>query len=98
MKLQQMRFLCEIADRNFNMSEVGRRVHISQPAITRQVQLLEAELGLDVLERKGRRIVGFTREGTAALAIARRMLAEASKLRDLGRDYADRSSKQLTVA
>jgi len=98
MTLQQMRLLCEIADRNCNMSEVGRKVHISQPAITRQVQLLERELGFDVLERRGKRIVGFTREGTAALSIARRMLAEASNLRQLSEDYARRASMQLTVA
>lgn len=74
MNLQQMRYLSKIAARNFNFSEVARVIHTSQPVVSRQIQLLEQDLGFYVLVRRGKRIVGLSREGETVLAIARRMV------------------------
>src|SRR4051812_2614122 len=98
MNLQQMRYLAEVAARNFNFSEVARAIHTSQPVISRQIQLLEEELGFDVLVRRGKRIGGLTREGETVLAIARRMVKEADDLRRFAEERTSRAHARLTVA
>ena len=98
MNLHQMRYLSEIAARNFNFSEVARVIHTSQPVISRQIQLLEQELGFDVLVRRGKRIVGLSREGETVLAIARRMVKETDDLRRFAEERSSRGHGRLTVA
>lgn len=93
-----MRYLAEAAARNFNLSEVARAVHTSQPVISRQIQLLEEELGFDVLLRRGKRIIGLSREGKTVLAAARRMLQEADDLKRFAQDRSSSGRERLTVA
>jgi DNA-binding transcriptional LysR family regulator len=98
MNLQQMRYLVEAAARSFNFSEVARAIHTSQPVISRQIQLLEEELGFDVVVRRGKKIVGLSREGETVLAIARRMLKESEDLRRFAEERSSRAHAKLTVA
>jgi LysR family cys regulon transcriptional activator len=98
MTLQQMRYLCEIVRRGFNLSEVARALHTSQPGISRHIQLLEAELGFSVLKRQGKRITGLTRQGELVVASARRIASEITGLRQLSEDHRSRSRGTLTVA
>lgn len=98
MKLNQMRYLAAVADRNFNFSEVARVIHTSQPVISRQIQLLEEELGFDILLRRGKRIIGLSREGETVLAIARRIVNEADDLKRFAEDRSHRGRGRLTVA
>ena len=48
MKLQQLRYLCETAHQNMNLSKAATKLHTSQPAISKQIQMLEEELGVDI--------------------------------------------------
>lgn len=98
MNLQQMRYLVAASTHGFNLSEVARLIHTSQPVISRQIQLLEQELGFDILVRRGKRITGFTREGDTVLAIARRMVKEADDLRRFSEDHSRHTQQRLTVA
>jgi DNA-binding transcriptional LysR family regulator len=80
-KLQQMRCLCEVIDRGFNVSKAAAALHTSQPGVSRQIQLLEEELRVALLERRTTRITGMTDAGRALLPAMRRMLSEADNLR-----------------
>ena len=55
MKLQQLRYLVEVARQGLNVSEAAEALHTSQPGISKQVRLLEDELGVIVFERSGKR-------------------------------------------
>lgn len=48
MKLQQLRYLCETAYQGMNLSKAAKNLHTSQPAISKQIQMLEDELGVDI--------------------------------------------------
>jgi LysR family cys regulon transcriptional activator len=98
MKLHQMRLLCEAAARNFNFSEVARGIHASQSVVSRQMQQLEAELGFDVLVRRGKRIVGLSPEGETVLAIARRLMKESDELKRFAEGRARRGRPNVTIA
>jgi DNA-binding transcriptional LysR family regulator len=97
-KFQQMRYLREAAAHNFNLSEVGRALNASQSVISRQIQLLEAELGFDVLLRRGRRIIGLSSEGEAVLGFARRILMESDDLERFIENRSRRSEPRVTIA
>lgn len=98
MNIQQMRFLCEIARRNYNLSEAARALHTSQPSISRQLHMLEGELGFPVLTRQGKRITGPTRQGERVFAAARRLMGEIDGLKQLSDDHRVRANRRLTVA
>src|SRR5215475_2902487 len=66
MKLQQLRYLCGIAREGFSMSRAASALGTSQPAISKQISLLESELGVDLLIRKSNRILGLTAAGEAS--------------------------------
>ena len=45
MKLQQLRYLREVANQGLNLSKAAEILHTSQPGISKQIRLLENELG-----------------------------------------------------
>jgi len=80
MNLRQLQTLITIADAGGFASAVSR-LHLSQPAASRQIQALEAELGLLLFDRIGRRL-RLTSEGEDIVRRGRRLLQEADSLRD----------------
>lgn len=75
------------------MSAAAGLVHLTQPALSRNLKLLEEELGAELFERRGRGLV-LTAAGRALLPRARALLAQASTVakeveRVVGRRYFD---------
>ena len=98
MKLQQLRYLTEVARRGLNVSETAEALHTSQPGVSKQIRALEEELGVQVFVRHGKRLVSITEPGKAVVAIAERILAEAQNLRRAGEEYANDKLGTLTIA
>ena len=98
MKLQQLRYACEVARRGLNVSAAAEALHTSQPGISKQIKSLEDELGVEIFVRHGKRIAAVTEPGKAVLEIAERMLAEAANLKRAGEDFSNRKLGTLTVA
>lgn len=98
MRIEQLRFLCEVNDQGFSISKAASALHISQPAISTQLRLLEQEVGSEILLRRGGRIVGLTEPGTVALSIARRITKEVESLRNIGNEFADETTGRLCIA
>lgn len=97
MKLQQLRYLTEVARRGLNVSETAEALHTSQPGVSKQIRALEDELGVQVFTRHGKRLVSITEPGKAVLAIAERVLAEAQNLRRAGEEFANDKLGTLTI-
>lgn len=98
MKLQQLRYACEIMRRGLSVSAAAEALHTSQPGISKQVKSLEDELGVKIFVRHGKRIAAVTEPGKAVLAIAERILAEAGNLKRAGEEFANEKLGTLTVA
>jgi len=98
MKLQQLRYACEVARRGLNVSAAAEALHTSQPGISKQVRSLEDELGIEIFVRHGKRMAAVTEPGKAVLAIAERILAEAGNLKRAGEEFANEKLGTLTVA
>jgi LysR family cyn operon transcriptional activator len=78
MNLRHLRAFALIADTG-SFARAALRLHLSQPALSRQIHALEAELGLSLFDRMGRRS-HLTAEGEDLLRRSRRLLAEADSL------------------
>lgn len=98
MKLQQLRYVWEVHRRGNHISAAADALHTSQPGISKQIQLLEAELGFAIFQRRRNRIVGVTEPGREVLSIAQRMLADADNLKSVREDYAARDDGRLILA
>lgn len=98
MKLQQLRYLREIARSNLNVSDAAAALHTSQPGVSKQIRLLEEELGVKILVRNGKRVVDVTEPGKVILEVADRMLQDADSLKKIGVDFAAKGSGALAIA
>lgn len=98
MKLQQLRYLVEVAKQGLNVSEAAEKLHTSQPGISKQIRLLEDELGIQVFIRNGKRVVSVSEPGKEVLKIAERILREAQNLKRVGDEFARESEGALTIA
>jgi len=98
MKIQQLRYLYEIAKQGLNVSLAAEKLCTSQPGISKQIQLLEEELGVDILVRHGKRVTGITEPGQKILAIAERILRETENLKRVGEEFANETAGSLSIA
>jgi LysR family cys regulon transcriptional activator len=98
MNLQQLRYLHEIAKRGLNVTEAANALYTSQPGVSKQVRLLEEELGITIFTRSGKRLIGITEPGQQVLSIVERLLAEAGNLKRVGEDFASEATGTLDVA
>lgn len=97
MNLPQIRAFVTIVDLG-SFSAAAQQMGISQPAVTMQLQALEADLGVTLLDRAYRHI-GLTEAGSAFLPHARKVLAEIERAReDLGRMTETVSGRLTLVA
>jgi LysR family transcriptional regulator, transcription activator of glutamate synthase operon len=74
MELRQLRYLVAVAEEQ-HFTRAAAREHVAQPALSQQIQRLEAELGLTLVQRTTRR-VAMTEAGELLVARARRAIAE----------------------
>ena len=87
MNLKQLRYICEVCRHGNHISAAAEAIHTSQPGISKQIQMMESELGFEIFLRRRNRIVGLTEPGQEAVAIAQRVLAEVSNLKNLAEDF-----------
>ena len=98
MKLQQLRYLVEVAKQGLNVTDAAEKLHTSQPGISKQIRLLEDELGVQIFIRNGKRVVDVSPPGREILQIAERILGEAKNLKNVGDEFANEQSGSLIIA
>jgi len=69
MNFQQLRSIREAARCGFNLTEVANVLFTSQPGVSRQIRELEEELGVEIFECNGKRLIGLTERGNVSLHI-----------------------------
>ncbi|MCG6934002.1 MAG: HTH-type transcriptional regulator CysB [Gallionella sp.] len=98
MNLQQLRFLNEIVRQGLKISDAAAALFTSQPGVSKQIRLLEDELGIEIFVRNGKRIVAITEPGKAVLEIAQRILHDAENLKQVAEEFRSQDSGSLTIA
>ncbi len=98
MKIQQLKYIVEVQRRGLNVSDAAEALHTSQPGISKQIKLLEDELGTDIFVRNGKRVVDVTEAGKQILAYAERVLHEADNLKQASREFSADGAGSFTIA
>lgn len=98
MNLQQLRYVVEVARAGFNVSDAAEALFTSQPGVSKQLKLLEEELGIEIFIRHGKRLTGITEPGRQVLAIAERMLRDVDNLKQVGAEFSREAAGRLGIA
>lgn len=98
MKLHQLRYIREVARCNLNVTDAAEILHTSQPGVSKQIRLLEDELGIPIFSRTGKRLVDVTEPGQAVLTVAERILQEVENLKKIGTEYTNEVVGTLSIA
>jgi LysR family cys regulon transcriptional activator len=94
MNLQQLRYLNEIVRRDLKISDAALALYTSQPGISKQIKLLEEELGIQIFVRNGKRITAITEPGKGLLAIAQRMLLDAENFKQFAQEFHSKDTRR----
>lgn len=98
MKLHQLRYVYEVAKQGLNISTAAEFLHTSQPGVSKQIQLLEEELNLQIFQRNGKRLISITEPGKIILALAERVMREMENIKRVGDEFTHEESGSLTIA
>lgn len=98
MKLQQLRYIWEVARHDLNVSATAQSLYTSQPGISKQIRLLEDELGVEVFSRSGKHLTRVTPAGQAILTIAGEILQKVESIKQVAQEFSDERKGSLDVA
>ena len=98
MKLQQLKYLLAIVDNGLNITAAAERLYTSQPGVSKQLKLLEEELGLQLFTRKGKSLGSVTAAGRQVIDRARLIMQEVDNIRSLASDYYHEEEGTLSIA
>jgi LysR family cys regulon transcriptional activator len=97
MKLHQLRYLAAVAQSGLNITAAAQKLHTSQPGVSKQIKLLEDELGFQIFVREGRNLTRITSAGQQVIDRALRILQEASAIRSLSTELRDEGKGSLSI-
>lgn len=98
MKLQQLRYICEVAKHDLNVSATAQSLFTSQPGISKQIRLLEDELGVEVFARSGKHLTRVTPAGEAILEVAGEIMRKVDTIKQVAQEFSDEKKGSLAIA
>ena len=98
MKLQQLRYIIEIVNNNLNISSAAECLFTSQPGISKQVRLLEDELGVEIFKRNGNTLVSLTTSGKKIIGCAVNILGEIESIQTIANEQTMPNKGKLNIA
>jgi len=98
MKLQQLKYLLAIVDNGLNITAAAERLYTSQPGVSKQLKLLEEELGIQLFTRKGKSLGAITPAGERVIDRARVIMQEVDNIRTLASDTYEEEEGSLSIA
>jgi LysR family transcriptional regulator, cys regulon transcriptional activator len=98
MKIQQLRYFTAIVDHNLNMSAAADGLYTSQPGISKQIRLLEDELGVELFVRSGKHLSSLTPAGQDILESARQVLQQTQNIKARASEHREQERGNLAIA
>ncbi len=98
MKLQQLRYIVEVENHNLNVSATAESLFTSQPGISKQVRMLEDELGIQIFGRSGKHLTHVTPSGIEIIELARDILSKVDSIKQVAREHTLPDQGKLNVA
>jgi len=98
MKLQQLRYIWEVAHHDLNVSATAQSLFTSQPGISKQIRLLEDELGVEIFARSGKHLTQVTPAGEAILKTAGEVLRQVESIKQVAQEFSHEKKGTLSIA
>jgi LysR family transcriptional regulator, cys regulon transcriptional activator len=98
MNLHQFRFVQEAVRRDLNLTETAKALFTSQPGVSKAILELEAELGVDIFARHGKRLRRITEPGRQVLRSIETIMREVGNLKRIGEEYSQQDAGRLSIA
>jgi len=98
MKLQQLRYIWEVTRHNLNVSATAQSLFTSQPGISKQIRLLEDELGVEIFARSGKHLTRVTPAGRAIIDLAGQVLRTTDNIKQVAQEHSNERRGSLSIA
>jgi len=98
MKLQQIKYIFEVARNQLNVSATAELLFTSQPGISKQIRLLEDELGVEIFVRSGKHLTNITPAGREILPIAENILKQVRTIQNIASSHVSHKEGRLNLA
>jgi LysR family cys regulon transcriptional activator len=98
MKLQQLRCVYKIVQNDFNISKAAESLHTSQPGVSKQIQLLEDEVGIRIFQRNGKRLTGLSDAGIDLYKSISEIIREVSNIKNISHEHENDDTGSFTIA
>ena len=98
MKLQQLRYIWEVAHHDLNVSATAQSLFTSQPGISKQIRLLEDELDVEIFARSGKHLTHVTQVGEEIIRMAGQVLREVNAIKQVAQEYSNEKVGSLSIA
>ena len=98
MKLQQLRYIWEVAHHDLNVSATAQSLFTSQPGISKQIRLLEDELGVEIFARSGKHLTRVTPAGEAILKTAGEIMRKVENIKQVAQEFSNDQKGSLSIA
>lgn len=98
MNFQQLKYVRAAVRNDLNLTEVANALYTSQSGVSKQIRELEAELGIEIFVRRGKRLVGITKAGEGAVKLVERVLFETENLKRYSQQFTDHDRGRLVLA
>jgi LysR family cys regulon transcriptional activator len=98
MKLQQLRYIWEVAHHDLNVSATAQSLFTSQPGISKQIRLLEDELGVEVFARSGKHLTRITPGGETIVREAGEILRRVEGIKKIAQEFSNQRKGDLSIA
>ncbi len=95
--LRQLLFFHQVVRHDLNVTAAAEALYTAQSGVSKQLQALADELGVELFQREGKRLVGLTEAGQRIHTLAERMLADAEAIRAIGRRARSDDKSRLHV-
>jgi LysR family cys regulon transcriptional activator len=97
MKLQQLRYIWEVAHHDLNVSATAQSLYTSQPGISKQIRLLEDELGVEIFSRSGKHLTHITPAGEEVIKLAGEVLRKVESIKQVALEFSDERKGSLAI-
>lgn len=98
MKLQQLRYVVEVVNHSLNVSATAESLYTSQPGISKQIRMLEDELGVQIFERSGKHLTQLTDAGRDIVNIANDVLTRAESIKSVAGEHIHPEMGKLSIS
>jgi LysR family transcriptional regulator, cys regulon transcriptional activator len=98
MKIQQLKYIWEVANHNLNITETAESLFTSQPGISKQIRMLEDELDVQIFQRNGKHLTEITPAGEVIIDMAGEILDKIEGVKRVADDFSDKRHGSLSIA